>query len=268
MLILPKILYTFRTLPVPIPHAIFNKLHSKKNNYIWQKRRPRISFRLMTRHPRMGGLGLPNLQAYHFAMTMGQIKHWCYNNPLKPWVRMESAILAVREWRGLLLDPIPNPAPPITATLSYWKTVFTEQCLQPGASHTSIPLSFLPLHIPHMNIDHWATQGLNTLEDLYDGASLRSFENLKEKYRLPNSDYIRYTQIHHLLKQVLSKQRALPTGVLGLPSLPLTFPLKGSRVFYNLYTGNNLFIKTCNMVKWEAELNKQFSPAQWQTAIT
>lgn len=73
MLILPKILYVLRTLPVQIPASTFQKCHTQMNNYIWQQKRPRLSLHLMNKHPRLGGMGLPNLQAYHLAMTLGQI---------------------------------------------------------------------------------------------------------------------------------------------------------------------------------------------------
>lgn len=63
MLILPKILYIFRTLPVLIPKTTIQKFHKQMNNYIWQKKRHRLPFHTMSRHPRLGGMGLPNLQA-------------------------------------------------------------------------------------------------------------------------------------------------------------------------------------------------------------
>lgn len=182
--------------------------------------------------------------------------------------------MGIGKWRGILLDPVPNPilpcriSPTITATLNYWKIVYTDRCLQSGLSHTSVPLSFLPLHIPHINIDPWVQRGVTLLEDLYDGSSLRSFEDLKEAYGLLDSDRFRYNQITHLIKHVTSKQRALPSPVLSLLSLPLNSTIKGSKVFYDLYTGNDLFTKSKNMVKWEEDLNKQFSPAQWQSAIS
>lgn len=137
----------------------------------------------MNRHPRLGGMGLPNLQAYYFAMTLGQTKHWWHNSSTKLWSLMEAVSLGLSEWKAVLLDPFPNPvfsshlSPPITATLNYWKVVFTEQCLQSCLSHTSIPLSFLPLH------DSWVQKGLASIEDLFDGMHLWGFERKIQSHR-------------------------------------------------------------------------------------
>ncbi|CAI9563252.1 unnamed protein product [Staurois parvus] len=42
MLILPKLLYFFRTIPILIPHSYFSKLDIAFKKYIWNGRKPRI----------------------------------------------------------------------------------------------------------------------------------------------------------------------------------------------------------------------------------
>lgn len=81
------------------------------------------------------------------------------------------------------------------------------------------------------------------------------------------ADYFKYRQITHLLKQLPSKQRAMPSSVFSFLSLPCQIKAKGSRIFYNRFTGNDIFNKT-NIQKWDSELSKTFTPAQWQSAIT
>lgn len=80
MIILPKILYTLRTLPILIPNSIFHRFHKQINNFIWQNKKPCLSLNLMTRHMRMGGLGLPKRNAYHFVTTLDQARHWWHNS--------------------------------------------------------------------------------------------------------------------------------------------------------------------------------------------
>lgn len=74
MIILPKILYVLRALPTAIPNAIFTRLHSQMKKMVWLNRKPRLSFQTMTKHLHHGGLGLPNLKAYHRAVTLDQMK--------------------------------------------------------------------------------------------------------------------------------------------------------------------------------------------------
>lgn len=65
----------------------------------------------MTRHPRMGGLGLPDLCAYHIAMTLDQMKHWWHNSPNVVWTEMEAGVLGTSDWRAVILDPFPEQTP-------------------------------------------------------------------------------------------------------------------------------------------------------------
>lgn len=75
----------------------------------------------------MGGMGLPNLQVYHQAVTLDQVKYWWRNSPDKSWPSMEAEILGVSDWKEALLDPIgtlesqPHMSPPVRTTLHYWR---------------------------------------------------------------------------------------------------------------------------------------------------
>lgn len=139
--------------------------------------------------------------------------------------------------------------------------------MQSGTCHISIPLSLISLHIPNLNVDPWIQVGLDSLEDLYDGSSLKSFSELQNEYKLPLSVYIRYYQIVHLIKPITSKQCAIPSPVFSLMSCPLHLKTKSTRVFYNLFTNNDVFCQTPNILRWENCLGKQFSSAHCQSTI-
>lgn len=106
------------------------------------------------------------------------------------------------------------------------------------------------------------------MEDLYDGTSLRSFSALQEKFWLPLMDHFQYTQIVHLLKPLPSKQRAIPSRVMTMLAAHRQLPIKGSRIYFNLFTQNKFVCKTSNINKWGTDLGKQFSPLQWHKAIS
>ncbi len=46
----------------------------------------------------------------------------------------------------------------------------------------------------------WVGSGVLTLEDLYCNNILKSFEDLKQQYNLPNTQNWRYFQLRHLLQ--------------------------------------------------------------------
>lgn len=76
------------------------------NDFIWQSNKTRLSFSLMTRYPSLGGMGLPNLQAYHFAVTLDKVKFWWHNSPENHWPQIEASLLKIMDWKSALLDPV------------------------------------------------------------------------------------------------------------------------------------------------------------------
>lgn len=90
---------------------------------------------------------------------------------------------------------------------------------------------------------------------------------MQSLYDIPSTDHFKFTQITHLLTDLPSKQCEIPSK-LALLLRGSTSPLiKGSRVFYDLVTANDMFKKMQYMVKWEADLGKRFSVLQWSKAI-
>lgn len=273
MIIFPKILYVLRALPIPIPTMFFTRLHSQMSKYIWVNKKPRLSFQTMTRRLDLGGLGLPDLKAYHRAVTLDQARYWWHNSTEKKWVDIESAIAGRPNWKAVLLDPLPT-APvlkatslSISATLKYWRDLLRGKPPMSGVTQRSVPIECALLHIPNMSLDSWKNKGIATLDALYDGSRLRTFSELQSLYNLPDTDHFKVTQITHMLSNLSSRQCEIPTRLTPLLQDEQTTLIKGSRVFYDLVTGNDMFGKTQYMVKWESDLGTRFSDIQWSKAI-
>lgn len=49
MLILPKITYTFQMLPIGLPPSFFKVIKTILLKYIWQNKKPRVNYNLLTR---------------------------------------------------------------------------------------------------------------------------------------------------------------------------------------------------------------------------
>lgn len=181
-------------------------------------------------------------------------------------------ILGASDWRAVLLDPLKEPLQvphiplSICVTLQYWTQLCGTGYAESGYTHVPIPLSFLSLRIPDIQIDSWRDKGILYLESLYDGASLQPFATLQAKYGLPSMHHFKYAQITHLKSQ-LFKQQAIPSRIMTLLSCYPQLVTKGSKLYYNLATHNDVFSKTPNIIKWETDLGQQFSSLQWQKAI-
>ena len=50
---------------------------------------------------------------------------------------------------------------------------------------------FLPARLDR-GFERWRAMGIAVLDQLIEGGVLKSFEQLKEKYELPNQDFYRY----------------------------------------------------------------------------
>lgn len=86
---LPKLLYHFRVLPIPIGSHILRSLQQKINAFIWNYRKPSMAAWVSYRTRLEGGLGIPNIQRYYQAAQLAALPkdHTVKEVPL--WVGIE-----------------------------------------------------------------------------------------------------------------------------------------------------------------------------------
>lgn len=75
MTILPKILYCFQKLPVPIPLMQIRKVQADFLNFIWHHKQHRIARSTLFASRNEGGLAFPNL-CYYYAAQLRPIGSW------------------------------------------------------------------------------------------------------------------------------------------------------------------------------------------------
>lgn len=83
---LPKMLYLFRTIPIPLPKKLFQKFEIYFRKCIWKGGRARIPFNTLIKHKSVGGVGLPILKHYQTAAILDTLKYWFTPNTDKLWV--------------------------------------------------------------------------------------------------------------------------------------------------------------------------------------
>lgn len=77
MSILPKFLYPMQALPIHIPATYFNQVQKTFTEFIWARKRPRLSKKLLVLPKQHGGLALPDIRAYYRAVHLGRLIDWC-----------------------------------------------------------------------------------------------------------------------------------------------------------------------------------------------
>uniref|UniRef100_A0A670J1I6 Reverse transcriptase domain-containing protein n=1 Tax=Podarcis muralis TaxID=64176 RepID=A0A670J1I6_PODMU len=81
MNVLPRLLFLFQTIPIIKGSRVFKEWQRVISRYIWQGKKPRIQFKLLTDVKERGGFALPDLKLYYEASCL------CW---LKDWVKLEN----------------------------------------------------------------------------------------------------------------------------------------------------------------------------------
>uniref|UniRef100_A0A670HPA6 Reverse transcriptase domain-containing protein n=1 Tax=Podarcis muralis TaxID=64176 RepID=A0A670HPA6_PODMU len=76
MSVLPRILFYFQNIPVIKGTKIFNSWNKVISKFIWQGRKPRIKFKILTDAKERGGFALPDLKLYYEASCLCWVRTW------------------------------------------------------------------------------------------------------------------------------------------------------------------------------------------------
>lgn len=90
MSILPKILYLFRVLPIPVPAHYLRILQCWASQFIWGQLKHRL-LKPTLYIPRIrGGLSVPNFAKYYYAAQLAQLPKYYATKEIPLWVAIES----------------------------------------------------------------------------------------------------------------------------------------------------------------------------------
>lgn len=107
----------------------------------------------------------------------------------------------------------------------------------------------------------WLNSGIKTLSDLYEHNVLKSFEDLRQEFRLPQKCFWQYLQLRHLLCSELNLSLTKSTLLKNILSIS-----KSSHAVSKYYS--EFIQQNCNLLLvlkniWEKDLGVSFSEPQW-----
>lgn len=262
----PKFNYLLQASPVKIPQTYFKQFDSICNIFLWNKKRPKLKLRTLQRSVDRGGLGVPNLQLYHLAFSLRHLAHW-FLPPERapPWFTLESDLCNPLSPAYLVTAQLPpevNKHPVISHLQWVWRKVAQSAKINPYLhSHAGIWLN------PKLFIDKvpflwtlWYQKGIKGLGDLYDKGILRSFENIKQTYDIPQNQFWRYLQLRHLLTKTFGSTSQAPTTAdIWCHIVKISGKAHAASAYYSMMLQDSERDLSALRSRWEVELHSDIS---------
>lgn len=124
MKFLPRFLYLFRTIPIPLTNSFFTQLRSLLTRLIWANRRPRVSWDTLTLPYNRGGFAVPDFHLYYLVAQAQYSYHWFHPDAQIPYTITDKKLVAPTPLASLLpkgksLDP--RDIQPLSTTCWAWR---------------------------------------------------------------------------------------------------------------------------------------------------
>lgn len=259
-------------MPIQIPSSFFTTLQKQILNFVWVGKRARCSSNLQSKNKSVGGMGLPLLKDYHTAAVLDQLKNWFSNPTIKPWCQIELAWLNNKSPLSLLMASILaknskiSNHPTIQATVQAWSELRLKGNEFYATANIPIPLESLQWIIPNIRLHKWLENNIPNLADITIGDTLLPFTTIQQKFSIPNSEFLTYTQISFYYQKTKSTHISIIEKVRTYMQ-SCNPKLKGITLIYNSLKSKDAFTKHKPLVNWEKELGKEFSDLQWKNSI-
>ena len=203
MTVLPKFLYLFQCILAFIPNTFFRKLDTAVLEFIWDRKVPRLRKNVLQKPKRDGGMALPNFLYYYWAANMQPILHWMRADDNSPaWCLMESSSCAPACLSALIASiPVSvrlktGSSMIVNSTLCIWRQFC--KCIGAQMPPLCMPICKNPIFPPSTQdkaFELWFQNGIHTVRNLFVVGVFASFQQLAERFHLPNCHLFRYLQV-------------------------------------------------------------------------
>lgn len=95
MSILPKFLYLFQSVQIPLPSSFSPQLSKNVTRLIWNNKRPRLWLSLLYLPFEHGGLKLPDMKLYYLAVQLHSTVCYFLTMEVPGWIEIERNTLGL-----------------------------------------------------------------------------------------------------------------------------------------------------------------------------
>ena len=222
MMTAPVIYYLLSHLPLNITDSFFKNLDTLILDFLWGNSQHRLGIKKLQAHTKKGGFSLPNFKWYYWAINIKHLRVWLPGNESgdKPgWFQIETEVNSgLTPWSELfgtklLLQtdhPIINNSKEIWCKFhragrwdwlkSPQAPLWNNKLIRVGGKTVNWPL--------------WCNAGIIYVTHLFDSTTkyFLSFNQIVDKYKLPQNQFWRYVQLRSTLSEWLGSPLSCPTG--------------------------------------------------------
>lgn len=274
MSILPKFLYYFQTLPLPLPQSFFDNLNKLFSQFIWNNRKARLRLRLLYLPYERGGLQLPNLKWYYMAAQLTSTSHYFCKNSPPAWVTIEQQstpdlpIYSYLYSANLKTLKKRTKNPFLRNNIIMWYTAHKL------VENSTVFSQFTPLwnndqFTPGKNdggFKMWKMKGIHTIKDLYVDGVLLAFRDLSDKYQLPVKHFFKYLQLKSFMSSKMN-------DIMHVPKLSLLEEIICKKTekgllskFYKLIMTNSKDSAIDRLNAWRKDIQEDIDENEWHGA--
>lgn len=266
--ILPLIMYTLRALPISVPVSFINKLQSIMSSYLWDKKRTRMSFRLLSRRKKHGGISLPDLSTYIQAISLERWLKLARQETFCMHVDLELALLGKELFHRLWTPERTGEGTKVDSVLTRGMLHICHKSLVLTSAQDKIsplaPISVIPtLLFPQIKSpsDIWLSMSHHRLGDLKGLQITSDFYTALSGVPALGKDFIQRNDFENACRQfMISKFTPLPDpswleNYVLLPNLPH----KCTTLIYRQILSESYSSVPPWVAEWGKELHLEFS---------
>lgn len=280
MVVLPRFLHLFQSLPCYITQPYFKQLDSILIPFIWNYKTVRISKKHLSKSKNSGGFMLPNFKMYYWAAHLSVLAWWKKGPPSSvdscpAWLVIErllckkSSLSSLLNSPDVIKDSYFSNSFVIGNTVKIWKQI--KIYIKAPKIYVDAPIwqnhSFIP-GLDDAGFYTWSQKGICTVGDLYINGSFATFAQSRAKYNTPATHFFRYLQIRDYVRKHLTNFETLCRDE-SMEEINRFDPIKRGAVshFYQVINNKDEVYTLGLKQKWAKELNMEIKDETWDECL-
>lgn len=267
-------------LPLKINKTTFYEIEKCLSKFIWHGKKPRLKMKVLQLPYDSGGQALPNLQFYYWACHIRIISGWLHSILHQPdphvdnWCCESFSLLSLL---SLDLNKLPAEVKNndiLFVTFRVWHNIRCHlgrknfsSAMQPLINN----VTFSP-GIGHSIFNNWHNKGLKLICNFFEKDVFLSFEQIQNRFGIPQKDFFGFLQMRHYVRSSLSFPGDLPIlnpiEIFLLKFNENTIPQKKfiSLCYTTLMESNSQTAHSARSL-WEADMGTELGDEIWSNAF-